>query len=145
MAQRRKRRKFTQAELEAAYEQMKEERAEDYRRACSARDNLVDDLGTDALFVGVELTSYSSQLSPPPSPFHSDYRLFIQFRTGCEGEWKLSDSEKNAPFFDVLAGQLTEKYGIATIHSRGPFGLSPVEIETPSGKYSLRLEHILNG
>ncbi|MBS3168899.1 hypothetical protein J4210_00295 [Candidatus Woesearchaeota archaeon] len=137
-----KRRKFTQAELVAAYEQMKEERADDYRRACSARDDLVDHLGIDALFVGVDPVSYDRQHHISPSP--TEYRLFIQFRTGCDGEWKLHDSEKNAPFFGDVAEKLKERYGVAEIPSQGPFGLSPVEIETPSGKYSLRLEHILN-
>src|SRR3989344_6110191 len=139
MAQRRK---FTQAELEAAYEQLKEERADDYRRACSARDDLVDTLGIAALFVGVEPVSYGSQHQVSPSPIQ--YRLLIQFRTGCDEEWRLNDSEKNAPLFDVVAEKLKERNDVAEIPAHGPFGLSPVEIETPSGKYSLRLEHILN-
>lgn len=129
--------KFTQAELEAAYRQMREEREEDYTRADLARQYLLSQLDLDPLYLVNSDSPSNIKISPYPKEY-SFSALFLP-----EGETPHHDSEKDAPTHNDLVALLNAIPGTRRLPKEG-FGTSVFEVETPQGRYKVRLESILD-
>lgn len=129
-------RKFTQEELEDAWKQMKEERKADYTKAALACKHLRAALNLGKYCVSL-LSGYENcHVSPKPHL----YTLCIGFRTGKE-ESAFFDSETEIPLLENLVTKLTTTSGIRQLPNES-FGRLIFEVDTPSGKYDVRLEHI---